>query len=90
MKTLLVLLLLLAPTLFAQTPTASFTGYVQDHSGAAVKKPKITVQNKATGRGRLTDGAAGTANKSNNELQSREIDCDHQPIWRMRPRMIEL
>lgn len=48
-KKLLVLLLLLAPTLFAQTPTASLTGYVQDLSGAAIANAKVTVRNTATG-----------------------------------------
>ncbi len=50
MKKLLALLLLFAPTLFfAQTPTASLTGYVQDQSGAAVRGVTISVQNRATG-----------------------------------------
>lgn len=49
MKKLIAVLLLFAPTLFAQTPTASLTGYVQDASGAAIKNAKVTVQNRATG-----------------------------------------
>jgi hypothetical protein len=49
MKKLLALLLLFVPTLFAQTPTASLTGYVQDPSGAALRSVKITVLNRATG-----------------------------------------
>lgn len=49
MKKLLAILFLFAPTLFAQTPTASLTGYAQDQSGAAVRNAKITVRNRATG-----------------------------------------
>jgi len=47
-KKFLAVLLLFAPALFAQTPTASLTGYVQDHSGAAITNAKVTVQDRAT------------------------------------------
>jgi hypothetical protein len=48
-KNLLAILFLAAPILFAQTPTASLTGYVQDQSGAAIPNSTVTVHNRATG-----------------------------------------
>lgn len=48
-KKLLAILFLAAPMLFAQTPTASLTGYVQDQSGAVIPNSTVTVHNRATG-----------------------------------------
>jgi hypothetical protein len=49
MKKLLPLILFLSTFLWAQTPTATLTGYVLDASGAAIHGAIVTVRNTSTG-----------------------------------------
>ena len=57
---LLLALLLVSPTLFAQTPTGQISGTVQDDSGATLPGVTITARNQQTGLSRTTvSGADG-------------------------------
>src|ERR1017187_559938 len=48
-RSFIAFLLLLVPAVFAQTPTASLTGIVQDRSGAVIGNAKVTARSTTTG-----------------------------------------
>lgn len=58
-KKVFVALLLFSSVVFAQTPTASLTGTVQDSSGAAISNATVTARNVATGISYKAKAGAG-------------------------------